>query len=55
MDYRINKPILNGKTPEENIAKVDTWIADTADKLNYVLTQLYRERNADGNEADKPD
>lgn len=48
MEYRIDKPILNRATPEENIALVDRWIADTADKLNYILEQLERERNNDG-------
>lgn len=42
---RIEKPKLDRKTPEENIALVDKWISDTADKLNYVVQQLLRERN----------
>lgn len=33
----IDKPILNRQTPEENLALVDKWISDTADKLNYYL------------------
>lgn len=44
MDIRFDKPILNRDTPEENLALVDKWIAETADKLNYVITQLNRER-----------
>jgi len=46
MDIRIDRPVLNGKTAEENIAKVDKWIADTSDKLNYLIDQL--ERNSNG-------
>lgn len=45
MDIRIEKPILNRPTPEENLALVDRWIADTADKLNFVITMLNRERS----------
>ncbi len=37
MDTHIERPTLNATTVEENLAKVDTWIADTADKLNVVL------------------
>lgn len=42
MDIRIDRPILDKETPEENIAIVDRWIADTADKLNYYIEQLER-------------
>lgn len=37
MDTHIERPTLNAATVEENMAKVDTWIADTADKLNVAL------------------
>lgn len=37
MDIHIERPTLNAATTEENIATVDTWIADTADKLNVAL------------------
>lgn len=40
MDLHIERPELNAPTAEENIAAVDTWIADTADKLNIALTSL---------------
>lgn len=40
MDLHIERPELNGQSTEENIAKVDTWIADTADKLNIALTSM---------------
>lgn len=40
MDLHIERPELNGQTNEENIAKVDTWIADTADKLNIAITSI---------------
>lgn len=38
MDFHIERPTLNARTAEENLAKVDTWIADTADKLNLMTT-----------------
>lgn len=37
MDTHIERPTLNAATTEENIATIDTWIADTADKLNVAL------------------
>lgn len=40
MDLHIERPELNAQTSEENLAKVDTWIADTSDKLNIALTSL---------------
>ena len=43
MNIRIERPVLNRKTPEENIALIDRWIADTADKLNQYIEQLNRE------------
>ena len=52
IDFRIDKPILNRATPEENIAVVDTWIASTADKINYIIEAL-NERSTDG--RDKSD
>lgn len=47
MDIRIDRPILDKKTPEENIAVVDKWIADTADKLNYFIEQMNIERTSE--------
>ena len=41
-----DKPKLNRKTPEENIALLDKWVSDTADKLNILFGEL--ERNKDG-------
>lgn len=38
MDLHIERPELNAQSVEENIAKIDTWIADTADKLNTMST-----------------
>lgn len=50
MDIRIDRPILDKKNPEENIAIIDKWIADTSDKLNYFIEQINKERNnEDGN------
>lgn len=39
-DININKPVLNKGTAEANIAAIDTWISDVADKLNSVLPSL---------------
>lgn len=44
MDIRIDRPILDRKNPEENIAIIDKWIAETADKLNYIINELNKER-----------
>lgn len=40
MDTHIERPVLNKRTPEGNIAVVDTWIADTSDKLNILIPML---------------
>lgn len=45
MDIRIDRPILNRPTPEENLALVDKWISETADKLNYLIEQITKEKN----------
>lgn len=38
MNIRIDRPTLNKGNVDNNIAIVDRWIADTADKLNmYVM------------------
>ena len=34
MDIIIERPTLNKDTSRRNLAVVDSWIADTADKLN---------------------
>lgn len=47
MDIRFDKPTLNRATPEENMAIVDRWIADTADKLNALVTIINREKEGD--------
>lgn len=52
MEIHINKPILNRKTPEENLAIVDKWISETADMLNYYITQIERERKKDDGTAE---
>jgi hypothetical protein len=53
MNIRIERPTLNRPTPEENIALVDRWIADTSDKLNMFISninrQLEEERTNAGN------
>lgn len=43
MNIRIEKPTLNRPTPEQNLALVDRWIADTADKLNVFIETINRE------------
>jgi len=42
MYLRIERPKLDKQTPEENLAVVDRWIADTADKLNYFIEEINR-------------
>lgn len=53
MNIRIERPTLNRKTPEENMAIVDRWIADTSDKLNMFISdinkRLEEERTNAGN------
>lgn len=51
MDLHIERPELNAKTAEENIATVDTWIADTSDKLNIALTTLNNKVNSVNNKS----
>lgn len=41
----IEKPKLDKPTPEENIALVDKWISETADKLNILISQIKEERS----------
>lgn len=36
----IEKPSLRGLSTEQAIAVIDTWIAKTADELNYTLEHL---------------
>ena len=43
MNITIERVPLNRKNPEENIAIVDKWIADTADKLNIFISETNRE------------
>ena len=43
MNIRIERPTLNRPTAEENLAIVDKWIADTADKLNMFVESINRE------------
>ena len=38
MDIIIERPTLNKDTSRRNLAVVDSWIADTADKLNVFFT-----------------
>lgn len=36
----IERPSLRGMSTEQAIATLDTWVAETADELNYVLKHL---------------
>lgn len=36
----IEKPILNGKTAEENIQKLETWAGRITDEINYAINHL---------------
>jgi len=44
MEIHIDRPILNRKTPEENIALIDKWISETTDKLNILISDVNKER-----------
>lgn len=39
----IERPVLNEKTPEANLAKVDTWISQTSDVLNFWIEKVEKE------------
>ena len=51
----IDKPKLNRNTPEENMALVDRWISDTADKLNILLREVERIKDGTGQTEDNRD
>ncbi len=36
---RFNKPILTGDIARD-IAKIDTWMAETTDQLNFLLSRM---------------
>ena len=42
MNIKIERVPLNRLTPEENIALLDKWIADTSDKLNVFISETNR-------------
>ena len=48
MDMRIDRPKLDRQTPEENLAIVDRWIAETADKLNFFIEEMNRKEGQTG-------
>ena len=54
MNIKIERPTLNRPTDRENIALIDRWIADTADKLNSYIEQMNKEmegvKNAGSNQ-----
>lgn len=53
MDLHIERPELTAETPEQNIAAIDTWIADTSDKLNIALTSM-RSTSSSASTASSP-
>ncbi len=54
MTVRIEKPVLNGRTPEENIAKLETWAANLTNDLNYYLNHIDSENMVkENNDAGK--
>ena len=42
MNIRIERPTLHRPTVEQNMAIVDRWIAETADKLNAYISATNR-------------
>lgn len=42
---KIDKPKLDRATPEQNLAILDRWVAETADKLNTFIIQTNRKLN----------
>ena len=38
-----DRPVLDRKTPDENIKLIDTWASDVTDKLNYLVKQVQKE------------
>ena len=40
MKVEFKRPELNGKTDKENIAKLDTYLAELAMKLDYIINHL---------------
>ena len=51
MDIIIERPTLNKNTSRRNLAVVDSWIADTADKLNAFFTAYKKSGGAVMQEA----
>lgn len=51
MDIIIERPTLNKDTSRRNLAVVDSWIADTADKLNAFFTAYKKSVGAVTQEA----
>lgn len=51
MDIIIERPTLNKDTSRRNLAVVDSWIADTADKLNAFFTAYKKSGGAVMQEA----
>lgn len=45
---RIDKPRLDKPTNEQNMAILDRWIADTADKMNTFIAQTERKLGEKG-------
>ena len=42
MAMRIERPILTGDTARD-LAKIDTWISETCDRLNFFMAEQERQ------------
>lgn len=51
MNIRIERPTLNRPRAEDNIAILDRWVADTADKLNMFISDVNRKIGEENTDA----
>ena len=45
---RIERVSLKDKTPEEEVAIIEKWMNETADKLNFALSHLDKDNFVEG-------
>lgn len=50
MNITFNRPSIEGKTNEEALAILDRWVADTSDKLNYIVEQVNKDKEKNDGE-----